>query len=381
MFKKINRTNTKSSKWDIAIKKYGNDVIALNVADSEYETSINVKKAIVSRAKHGAYGYNYCDKEYYDAVINWYLSMYGLEIAPEWILPTMGVVFSVNIITKLAAKSKVLIQTPVYHHFFKIPKYNNLELVINKLEPREDTYFIDFVDLEEKLKTVEVFILCNPQNPVGRVWSKEELEKIVMLCKKYNVFLISDEVHADIMLFGNKFTSVGNFFMVYDNIALVSSPSKTFNVAGLQTANIIIKNSIMRNQINKYLGDMIYRTPNIFGVNALVSAYTIGSSFVIKQNKHIEKNYLYLKNFFSLNIPLAKVYDLQATYLVWIDFSYTLLKSSDLIEKFSEYKVLLSDGSTFINEESSFVRINIACPFKVLKTALQRINECIKNLP
>ncbi|MFA7366793.1 MAG: aminotransferase class I/II-fold pyridoxal phosphate-dependent enzyme [Bacilli bacterium] len=381
MFNEIKRYNTKSVKWDVATKKYGDDLVILSIADSEYETCPEVKEDLIKRASHGAFGYNYCDDEYYNVVCSWYKNSYNLKIAPEWILPSMGVVYSISLITKLVAKYRVLIQSPVYHHFFKIPNYSNLDLLVNKLVVYEDSYVIDYNDLEDKLKQSDVFILCNPQNPVGRVWKKEELEKIVLLCKKYNVFLISDEVHADIMLFNYKFYSVGHFFDVYDNIALVSAPSKTFNLAGLQIANIIIKNSIIRNQIKKSLADMLFRTPNIFGMTALISAYTVGYDYVRKQNKHIEDNFLLLKEYFNLHIKKAKVFNLQGTYLVWVDLGYTGLKSEEIVEGLAKFKVIVSDGATFTREECSFIRINIACPREFLIRGLNRINEFLINLP
>lgn len=378
-FENLNRMYTKSAKWDIPRLKYGDDIIALSVADSDYMTCEAIIKAIIDRAHHGAFGYTYCDDEYFNVLENWFKNEYGYIITKEEVITTPGILVSLNVIVRTLCKKKVLINAPVYYRFHYLGGNNDKELVINELKNNSGRYEIDFLDLEEKLKEVDMFVLCNPHNPVGRVWTSDEIKRIVELCKKYDVILVSDEIHCDLILFNHNFTSVGKFINEYDKIIIATAPSKTFNIAGLQVANTIIPNVNLRNIVKRELSSLSIGNPNLFAIYATIVAYRDCKGFVNKQNKHIEKNYLFLKDFFSKNITKARVSPLEGTYLAWVDMSFLGMDSNTMVNKMTEYKVIVSDGKIYGDSGNGFIRINLACSHEQLEEGLKRINRFVQD--
>ncbi len=379
-FENLNRMYTKSSKWDMQRIKHGEDIIALSVADSDYKTCDKITDAIIKRAEHGAFGYTYCDNEYYEVLINWFKNEYGYNINPESVIITPGILVSLGVVVRVLCDKKVLINTPVYYRFHNLGKNNNKELVINKLKNNNGEYSIDFVDLENKLKEVDLYVLCNPHNPVGRVWTYEEIKKIVDLCKKHDVILVSDEIHCDLVLFENKFTSVGKFIDVYDKIIIATAPSKTFNIAGLQLANTIIPNNELLLKVKNELSSLELLGPNLFGIYATITAYKDCKDYLVEQNKHIENNYLLLKDFFNKYISNAIVSPLEGTYLAWIDMSFTNLSSTKITNELAKYKLIVSDGIIYGTEADKYIRVNLACSKEQLMEGLNRIKNFIDDL-
>lgn len=381
--KPLNRKNTNCIKWDIPKEKNNSDdLLPFFIADSDYQTAPAIIDALVQRSLHGAFGYTFIDEQFRDIVKQWVKRRYHYDIDTKWILSTPGIVTSLYFIVNLLTKEedKILIQPPVYNPFYSVVEDNDRVLVYNKLINNDNKYSIDFVDLETKFKLgITMMILCNPQNPIGRVWSYEEMEKIVVLCKRYNVILVSDEIHCDLVLFQNQFTSAGNFFAIYDRIIVGTAPSKTFNVAGLHLANIIIPNDEFRSIIYKAFSHRSLREPNIMGITACRAAYQYCDEWVDNQNKHIENNYLILKEFFQ-NYPNIKVTNLEGTYLVWVDMRSLKMSSNDIVNKLIEYGIVVNSGATYSNDYDGYIRINIACSKDQLQQGLGRLKTFLNNL-
>ena len=238
---------------------------------------------------------------------------------------------------------------------------------------------MDYENLENLFSGgCKVMILCSPHNPVGRVWKKEEVEKVISLAKKYNVFVIIDEIHSDLIVGDRKFVSGADFINEYKNMVICNAPSKTFNLAGLCTAYTIIPDEDLRERFNLLVKNEFLPSPTVFGYSATIKAYNEGDEWADKQNEHLKKNYLYLKEYINKELPCVVVTKLEGTYLVWLDMSYTGLNSEKLLEKCSEYKVTVSGGVGFGKDYESYLRINIACPFSQLKEGLERLVKAFK---
>ena len=237
-------------------------------------------------------------------------------------------------------------------------------------------YIIDFADLEEKLKNAKMYILCNPHNPVGRVWTKEEVSKIYSLCKKYNCFLVSDEIHGDIIHKPNMLYSALHFINEYDKIIICTAPSKTFNVAGLCDSNIIVNNDEYRKMLDDDINNYSIE-PNVFGLTACLAAYTKGDKWADDQNKYIYENYLIVKDFLKLNLPKAKIYKLEGTYLTWINLSYLGLAQDVLLEKLMSAGVLVGNGVVYDKDYVGYIRLNLACGRSQLQDALDKIKKAL----
>lgn len=376
--KKINRKNTDSIKWDCQGNEFN---LPFWIADSDYQTAPAVLDALSEVSKIGAYGYNQVPQRFNKSIIKWYKERFNSTIESEWIVPTTGVILELRVMLDALTKpgDGVILQTPVYHTFHHLLNEMNLNIVENKLIRKNDTYFIDYDNLECLFKQGHRYlILCSPHNPVGRMWTYEEIESIILLAKKYDVFLIVDEIHSDLNINDRPFVSATRFLSIYDKMAICNAPSKTFNIAGLHTAYIILANKIYReNFIKRYNRDFLAK-PSVFGYAATIAAYENGAQWVEAQNIHIKKNYEYLKNYLNENLPQVVVTKLEATYLVWLDFSYTKYSSEKLMEKLNNAGVTCSEGKGFSKDYDAFVRFNIACPLDQLKEGLERIVKVFK---
>lgn len=379
-YKGLNRRNTSCYKWDIPDFKKDN-VLPFWIADSDYLTCDCIIEDLVARSKQGAFGYTFVDEEYYQIVQNWISNRYGYSIKNDWIVTTPGVVNALYLIIKLFTKEqdKVVVSTPVYNPFFNVVNNNNRILTLNPLIEDNDTYKIDFIDLENKLKEAKVFIFCNPHNPIGRVWNQEEVSRVVNLCKKYEVLLISDEIHCDFVFDNKKVCSVGNYLTDYENIVVCTAPSKTFNVAGLMDSNIIIRNEKIRNLFCQELEFLSIKDPNIFGLVACKSAYSKGSEWVDWQNKYLEENRDLVYEYFLKNIPEAKLYKLEGTYLMWINLSYLGLSQDELHQGLFDNGVLVNNGTMYGEKYIGYIRLNIACGREQLTEGLKRIKSFIEK--
>ena len=372
----VNRKNTNCKKWDIF---ESHDINSFWIADSDYPTCIEAIEALKKRVNHGAFGYTYVSDDYYQAIIDWVNKNYHYEIKKEWVVPSLGVVTALYLIVNLftSENDSVMVSTPVYNPFYNVILNNNRKLVCNKLVEENDTYTIDFSDFSKKAKDIKMYILCNPHNPVGRCFTKEELEKIVTICKENNVILVSDEIHADIIMNDSKFYSIGNFLEKYEDIIICTAPSKTFNIAGLQDANIIIKDSKMREKFTIKQNDLSINTPNILALEACKACYQKGYEWVLKQNEYLTENRDYVYSFFKEKIPSAKVYKLEGTYLMWVNLSYLNIDQDDLINRLKKEGVIVNSGTIYDKDYIGYIRINIATSKKNLIEGLEKIKKVV----
>lgn len=373
-----NRKDTSTYKWDLQANK---ECLPFWIADSDYKTAPAVLNELQEVATHGIYGYNLIPDRFNKAVVSWYKNRYDSTIKEEWIISTTGVILGIRLLLEVLTKENdgVILQTPVYHTFHKVVNTMKRNIIENKLIKKDDTYFMDLENLEKLFKEGhKIMILCSPHNPVGRIWTKDEIENVILLAKKYNVFLIIDEIHSDLNIIDRKFISGADFIGEYDNIAICNAPSKTFNLAGLCTAYVIIPNENTKSLVKSQIAREFLNEPTVFGYSATMKAYEEGADWVDKQNEHIKNNYYYLKEYLNKELPNVLVTKLEGTYLVWLDFSYTNLTSEQLLQKCSEHGITCSGGVSFCKDYESYIRFNIACPFDQLKEGLARLVKAFK---
>lgn len=377
----FSRLGTSTYKWDFLKEKTGKAILPFTVADSDYPTAPEIIKALSERVEHGAFGYTYIDKEYYEIIQNWTEKRYGYAVDADWIVPTTGVVSALayTIMALTEENDKVLIFTPVYNPFYDVIKNNARKLIESKLL-REDKYRMNFSEVEKHFQAgVRLVILCSPHNPVGRVWTESELKTLVELALKYDVTLLSDEIHCDLLIGGSKFVSVGNYFSKEQKIIAVFAPSKTFNLAGLGLANMIIPNDELRSKIEALI-KRYYIHPDLLAVTACKAAYRKSAYWADLQNEHLTSQYQLLKDFFKARIPEARVTDLEGTYLAWVDFTYLGLSSKEICDRLIEYGVLFNRGDIYGKDYDGFIRINLACSNAQLKAGLEAIERFITDL-
>lgn len=379
----VNRINTNSVKYDKYKENFNtdkDDIIPMWIADMDFKTCDEITKALQTKLITGNLGYDTVNG-YYEAVEDWMKKRHGLKITKEDIVYTPGVVTAINFLLKILVKEndKVLVQSPVYHSFFRVLNENNCDIVQSELELNNNRYEINFEEFERQISTgVKVFILCNPHNPVGRVWEKEELERLVEICESYKVFIISDEIHSDLIFKGYKHNSLTTVSPYYkDNIVTLTAPSKTFNLAGLYTSNVIITNE----KIRKRYKDLFSTDPNVLGAVALIAAYTKGEKWLEELLVYIENNYNYVNDYISKNISKIKVTKQEGTFLTWLDCRELGLSDEDLDRFFiDKAKLALSSGAVFGNGGSGFMRMNIGCPLNTIKEALCRLKIAVDDI-
>lgn len=373
------RRDTDSYKWDSAPEA---DIIPLWVADMDFETFPAITEALQRRVAHGIFGYTRVPEAYYEAVCRWFKKRHGWHINREDIIYTSGVVPAVSAVIKALTLpgDQVIVQGPVYNCFFSSIRNNGCEMVSNSLiyNKEELRYEIDFDDLERKLKheRARLMLLCNPHNPGGRVWTRDELTRVAELCRKYGVRVVSDEIHCELTLYDNEYVPFGSLpdELSRDSITCCS-PSKAFNTAGLQIANIVCHDAEVRNRIDRAININEVCDVNPFGVIALQAAYSDeGYEWLTQLRKYISANYDLLLERFARELPKCKVMRMEGTYLAWIDCS-ELHIPSDEIEKMlmHENKVWVNAGSMYGAEGASFIRINMACTSELLNEGITRI--------
>lgn len=373
------RRDTDSYKWDSAPEA---DIIPLWVADMDFETFPAITEALQRRVAHGIFGYTRVPEAYYEAVCRWFKKRHGWHINREDIIYTSGVVPAVSAVIKALTLpgDQVIVQGPVYNCFFSSIRNNGCEMVSNSLiyNKEELRYEIDFDDLERKLKheRARLMLLCNPHNPGGRVWTRDELTRVAELCRKYGVRVVSDEIHCELTLYDNEYVPFGSLpdELSRDSITCCS-PSKAFNTAGLQIANIVCRDAEVCNRINRAININEVCDVNPFGVIALQAAYSDeGYEWLTQLRKYISANYDLLLERFARELPKCKVMRMEGTYLAWIDCS-ELHIPSDEIEKMlmHENKVWVNAGSMYGAEGAAFIRINMACTSELLNEGITRI--------
>ena len=372
----INRKNTACLKYDFA-GEYGvaEDTLPFWIADMDFKVADCITDALRDRMEHGIYGYSDTGVSYFRTLAGWEKKHFNWNIRPEWLIKTPGVVPAINIAVKALTKENdaVLINQPVYHPFHAAVTQNNRKLINSPLILKDGHYEIDFADLEEKIKT--------PHNPVGRVWTIEELRAYAEICRKYNVAVICDEIHADFVFKGHKhipFASVSED--AADRSVTCTAPSKTFNIAGLQTSNILIPNESIRNKCKAVLDSFGYERPNVMGIIAAEAAYRGGEEWLAAVWEYIENNLAFTKKFLAGRLPKMKLIEPEGTYLLWIDCNAYDITDKELENKLLyDAKLWLDMGSMFGPEGNKFFRFNIACPKSVLEKGLDQLAEAFKE--
>ncbi|MFP4365892.1 MAG: MalY/PatB family protein [Bacteroidales bacterium] len=376
----IERTGTGSVKYD-GLKEYfgSSDLIPMWVADMDFKVPECVITALKQRADHGIFGYPVITTGFYDSIINWIKKGHDWEIKKEWILFSPGIVpaltMSVMVYTKPG--DKVLLQSPVYPPFFSAIKDNKRVLVNNQLVEKEGAYSIDFAELELKLsQDVKMMFFCSPHNPVGRVWSEEEVRHVVSLCRKYNVVLISDEIHSDLVYPGHTHIPAAIAGEGNDNMIICMAPSKTFNLAGLSSAYMLIPDGRLRTKMKRFIGNLHIHYGNIFGLVALQAAYEGGGDWLAALLRYLQKNRDTVMNFFGNELPEIKPVSTEGTYLVWLDCRKTGMTDNELKKFFIEKAgIAMNPGPSFGPGGEGFHRLNIGCPHEKLTEVLYMIKQ------
>ena len=382
----IDRKSNHSTKYNELMKKFGTeDVIPLWIADMDFRTAEPVVKALKEKAEHGLFGYVYRPDEYFEAFINWQKRHHNWNVDKELLSFSIGVVPALAALVKQFSEKgdKILIQTPVYSEFYDINHDNERVVIENKFIEKDGEYSLDLEDFENKLKEQpKLFICCNPQNPIGRVWSYDELKAMGDLCVKYNVPVISDEIHADLTLWDNKhipFASVSR--EIAENTITCTATGKTFNLAGLQCATVIFNNLQEKNKFDRFWKDLEVHRNNPFNLVATIAAYNEGEEYLEQLKKYLEDNIIFVHDYFKKNIPQIKPNIPQATYLIWLDCR-DLGFSQEELEKFmlKKAKLGLNPGRAFQKDLEGFMRLNAACPRSVLEKALGQLKKAVEEL-
>ena len=380
----INRRNTDSIKWNRTDDwPTGKDVLPLSVADMDFKSPPEIIQSIKERAEHGVFGYASPSDSYYESVINWVRNRHDWKIRRDWISYTSGVIPALNIAIAAFTNpgDSIVVQSPVYPPFFSIVNNNDRKLIINKLAAHEGRYYIDFDNLEKQLSDgAKMMLLCSPHNPVGRVWSYEELKLITDLCLKNNVLLVSDEIHSDIVYSPIKHIPLGSFSEELANNSITCiSPSKTFNIPGIGMSTAIIPNKELYDKFSTTLTKLITSgMNNIFGPLASEIAYRYGADWLDELLIYLEENSKLLDKYFKENIPKIKYSKPQGTYLAWLDCRNLGIEYKDLRDfVFTNAKIELQDGIHFGSGGEGYLRLNFASPKQIIIEALERLKSAL----
>ncbi len=385
--KVVDRKNTSCLKYDFAVKRgMPADILPLWVADMDFKTSSYIQDAVAAQAEHGIYGYTESGDSYFEAVQSWFFTHYDWKVEEKWLVKTPGVVFALAMAVQAFTQENdaVMIQQPVYYPFSGVIKDNGRRIIDNTLVQDEaGSYHMDLADFEEKIirEKVKLFFLCNPHNPVGRAWTREELEKIGDICYKHHVLIVSDEIHAD-FVYNRKHQVLVNLKKEYEEITITcTAPSKTFNIAGLQVSNIFIPDNQLRHRFKRQIAASGYSQLNAAGLVACEAAYRYGEEWYSGVKAYIRENISFTKKFLEERIPKVKMLEPEGTYLVWVDFRALGLSNRELEDLIIHKAGLwLDSGAIFGAAGEGFQRINVACPRVTLQTALEKIETAVNNL-
>ncbi len=379
----IERRGTNCFKWDFVDEIFGkSDILPMWVADMDFRSPEQVIKAIQDRAKHGVFGYTARPDTLYDSVTNWLDKRFNWKVEKDWILFTPGVVPAIDLAMQAYTNpgDEVVIQPPVYNPFFGAVKNNNRTLIKNPLKIDDGEYRIDFDDLENKVNNkTKMLIFCSPHNPVGRVWNEIELKELGLFAKKHNILIVSDEIHADIVYKPHRHTPFLNIDNAFEDFSIVCmAPSKTFNLAGLETSFVVIKNKSLRERYERQIKKTSLWMTNIFGIVAAEAAYKYGEQWLDSLLEYLNGNIDYIEDFINERLPEIKFTRPEGTYLAWLDFRNLNLSNEEL-EKLLVYegKVGLNNGPDFGKEGKGFQRLNFGCPRSLLKDGLERIERAV----
>ncbi|MGV8905653.1 MAG: MalY/PatB family protein [Acetobacterium sp.] len=383
----IKRDNTNSLKYDFASRcGKPEGLLPLWVADMDFKTPDPVIDALVEKSRHGIFGYSECGEDYFFILKDWFKTYFEWDIKPEWLVKTPGIVYAIaTAIRGLTNKGDgVIIQQPVYYPFAEMITINDRNLIVNQLVYENGKYTIDFSDFENKIiqNQVKLFILCNPHNPVGRVWTKEELIHLGEICLKHGVTVVSDEIHEDFIYRGHQHHVFADLGPEFSKITITcTAPTKTFNLAGLQISNIFIKDRNLRNKFSAEMEKSGYSQLNVMGMVACMAAYSKGRAWLDELKIYLADNLDFVRNYLAEKIPQIKLVEPEGTYLIWLDFNALGLSESALEDLIINIAGLwLDKGPMFGAGGDGFQRINIACPRLILEQALSQLEQAIKGL-
>ncbi len=376
----INRRNTGCAKWDMT--KEGE--LPMWVADMDFQTAPQITNALIERAKHGVFGYALKGDEWYEAYKNWWSTRHHFNIEKEWLMFCTGVIPALSsIVRKLTTPAEnVVVMTPVYNHFFSSILNNGRNVLESKLKYENGEFDIDFKDLEEKLSNPQttMMILCNPHNPIGKIWNKATLEKIGNMCCENHVIVVSDEIHCDIVEPEKEYIPFASISEKCKNNSITCvSPTKTFNIAGLQTAAILVPDEGLRNRVNRAINTDEVAEPNVFAAIAPVVAYNEGGEWLDELNKYLWENRKFAENFVKENIKGVFPIKAEATYLMWVDCTSVSTNSKELCDFIREKTGLFVTSGDVYRNADGFMRVNIACPRSVLEDGFNRLRTGIEQ--
>ncbi|MGB8953188.1 MAG: PatB family C-S lyase [Candidatus Aminicenantales bacterium] len=382
----IDRTGTSSLKWDFREKFTGvKDILPMWVADMDFETAPPVLEAVQKRAAHGIFGYTEMADPYYEAFGAWMKKRFNWDIQRQWIVFTPGVIPALFLAVQAFTRSgeKVVIQPPVYHPFSQAVVSNGRQLLNNPLKIEGGRYVMDLEHLENSIdEKTRMLILCSPHNPVGRVWTKEELAQLGRICVAHKIVIVSDEIHADLIMKGHSHTPMATLSEEMAEITVTcTAPNKTFNIAGLETAHTIISNKALCDRFKTTVHNTGILTANTFGIVAAQAAYNHGEEWLEQLLDYVQDNYDFLVSFVKKHMPKIKTFPLEGTFLVWLDFRGLGLPDKEIKTLLrNTAKVWLDDGPKFGVEGRGFQRMNIGCPRKRLEEGLTRIAHALHSL-
>lgn len=383
----IERRNTRSLKYDFAAERgRSEDILPMWVADMDFKTSSYIEDALAERVREGVFGYSEVKTPYFETVRDWMVRRHGWQPQEEWLVKTPGVVTALAMAVKAYTEpgDAVLIQLPVYYPFAEVIEDNGRRVVSNTLYRGEDNrYHMDFADFEQKIvqNEVKLFLLCNPHNPVGRVWTAEELTQLGDLCVEHGVTVVSDEIHEDFVFQGKHQVFAGLKKEYEERCIVCTSPSKTFNLATMVLSNIFIPNRDLRKRFRKQLDAAGISQLGVMGLIACETAYSKGEEWYLAMHAYVRDNIAYVKNYVEQNLPGVRMTEHEGTYLVWLDFSGTGLSETELEDLIVNRAKLWLDGGTMFGEcGKGFQRINVACPRSILKEAMKRLEGALKEI-
>ena len=383
--KRVDRKGTASVKYDLLNPIFGSDdILPMWVADMDFEVADFIRNAIAERVGHPVFGYTYRPSSFFEAVSSWVDRRHGWKVDPGAVNFSPGIVPALNMCVMEFTEpgDRIVVQPPVYFPFFSAVTNHQRELVHNQLVKENGDYVIDFDGLEAEFrKGAKMFFLCHPHNPVGRAWSREELEKIAALCNTYDMLVISDEIHSDLLLFGHRHIPLASLGKeIADRTLTCMAPSKSFNLAGLYTSTVIATNPELKKRYDRILDVVHVGGDNVLGQVALEAAYTQGDEWLDQLNGYLEENFLFLKEFLKNRAPEVGISPLEATYLTWLDFSYLELTESELKNFIiRKCRLGLNDGPMFGPGGTNHQRMNIATPRSVLSEGLERLAEGLES--
>lgn len=382
MFQSIDRQGTYTTKYDDAKKKFGtDDLLPLWVADMDLASPKCVQETLAKRAIHPLYGYTVYPPRYYSSIQTWMQKRFDWQIEKEWIVPCYGVVPSLNFAISAYSNEGdgVMVQTPIYPPFVFSVQHKKRKVLDNTLVYKNGTYHIDFEDFEAKAKEAKLFLLCSPHNPTSRAWDKEELQKMIEICLNHDVFIIADEIHADIV-YQKVHHSIGSFEKMMHHCVVLNAPSKTFNIAGLNTSYAIIPDTRLRHKYILEQDKSGITNGNPFGIEALMSAYEEGDMWLDALKVHLKENISYVKDFLAIHHLPITVVPTEATFLMWLDCRSMGLSHEDLRDFFYyQAKLGLNDGISFGEAGEGFMRLNIGTGREVLEVAMQQLLHAFKS--